>query len=94
MGSVRIRLPGGVVEREVAVSAGGRLKLGDRATVLRLGGGPGLVTNAGGQVTELGADARVGVVWSVGDVTLRSNARVEGEVRTEGGVKFVRPKRE
>jgi hypothetical protein len=58
------------------------LKVADRAVVEGTSGLPSVVS---GGSTELGADSRVGDVWSAGNVWLRSRAAVTGHL-VSGGV--------
>jgi hypothetical protein len=61
-------------------------QVGDRVVVNRAGGGFGSVASGGTSGVNLGTDTVVGDVVSVGSVTLRDRARVNGLIETGGSV--------
>jgi hypothetical protein len=65
----------------VAVFGADRVTVSDSVTVTA-GAAPSPVVSGG--PTEIGANARVGDLWSGGNVTLRSNSTVTGNVTTGG----------
>ncbi|MGC4067392.1 MAG: polymer-forming cytoskeletal protein [Polyangiaceae bacterium] len=79
------RLPTGVaLEAVVAFAGGGNLNVGASST---LGlGGYGTIVNTGSGTTTLGAGARVGEVYSVGNVTITAGAEIEGDVHSNGTI--------
>jgi outer membrane protein assembly factor BamB len=81
---ITIRMPHGVEASTVALGAANTLKLADRVRVKEATTGLSRITSLGsaGVVTDLGADTRVGDVWSRGKLFLRSRAFVAGGVRT------------
>lgn len=62
--------------------ARGSLRIADRVQVKSGSSTFAAVANAGPAETNIGVDARVGNVWSMGPVTLRNNAHVVGFVKT------------
>ncbi|MBN2193622.1 MAG: hypothetical protein JW751_12465 [Polyangiaceae bacterium] len=72
-----INYPAAVDIRTVPVLAKGTLRLNDRVSVV---GSPTTVVNIGTGETNIGADARVGNVQSLGRVVLRDRARASGAV--------------
>ncbi len=79
--AVAISVPKGLVAGKVALSANGALDIADRAVVSAAGG---VIANAGSGQLTVGADARVGTVWSIGNVFLRERATVAGDVNLGG----------
>ena len=80
-----IPLPPGVPLASIALGANGALRINDRAVTPSPPVAAGIV-NLGATTSNIGADSRVGSVWSVPSVTLRNRARVEGDLRTGGTV--------
>ncbi len=79
--AIAISVPKGLVAGKVALSANGALDIADRAVV---SGAGGVIANAGSGQLTVGADARVGTVWSIGNVFLRERATVAGDVNLGG----------
>lgn len=85
---VSVAVPNGATLSTLALGTlGGPLRIEDRAAILTSGGGPAPVAAVLGP-TEIGANARVGSVFSSGDVELRDRARVDGLLVTDGGVRL------
>lgn len=81
-----IPLPPQVPLQAVAAGANDTLLLGDRTVIKTPSGAFATIANLGAAQTNLGADTRVGDVWSVGKVVLRDRARVAGFVRSQGAI--------
>jgi hypothetical protein len=78
-------LPPKVPSTGIAVGSNSTLSIDDR-TVVTQPGGFAAIANMGTGATSVGADARVGNVWSVGPATLRDRAGVNGFIRSQGTV--------
>jgi hypothetical protein len=81
-----IPLPPQTTMQSVAAGANDTLLLGDRTVIKTPSGAFATIANLGSAQTNLGADTRVGNVWSVGKVVLRDRAKVAGFVRSQGAV--------
>lgn len=81
-----IPLPPQVPLQAVAALANDTLLLGDRTIIKTRSGAFATIANLGSAETNLGADTRVGNVWSVGKVVLRDRAQVAGFVRSQGTI--------
>jgi hypothetical protein len=85
-GTLSLRSPAGVQPEDQALGAAESLWIGARANVLADGNAFASLANAGNAPTVVGPFAQVGTVTSVGSVSLRSWARVQGDVRTAGNL--------
>lgn len=82
--TIALSVPEGGNLSEIAVMASNSLKLGDRVQVTSVQGAPTPVVNLGAQETEVGVEAVIGNLQSVGNVVLRDRATVAGFVQTSG----------
>jgi len=79
-----IVVPRGLAPEDVLFSSTDALKLNDRAGTVRGSGFFGSVSNSGLFETNVGAQTHVGDIRSRASVTLRSNALVDGFIKTAG----------
>lgn len=79
--SLRYRVPVSLSVEDLVVVASNQVSIEDRAELLQ-GAGHAALANTGTGVTRIGRDARVGTVWSAGQVELRDGAHVFGDVHT------------
>lgn len=84
-GTLSVALPIDVVVTDVALASTGHVRVADRSKVLA-DAGPARLTSTGTGETNIGADAVVRDIASVGNVFLRERARVEGNVLTQGTI--------
>jgi DNA-binding protein YbaB len=72
----------------LCIYARGALHIDDRVKVVKQGGGTfAAIANAGGTGdTNIGADAKVGDVWSRSPVTLRDRSQVNGSIKTSSTI--------
>ncbi len=80
--TVSISLPVGLAPDAVAIGMSDSMAIGDRTQIKKTPAGFAAVANTGANLTTLGRDAKVGDVWSRGQVTMGPNSRVEGSVRS------------
>ena len=78
--NVAVSIPKGLVGTAFALAANGTVDVGDGAVLI----GGGQVANAGSGQVGIGVGAKVGTISSVGNVLLRSNSQVSGDVNLSG----------
>ncbi len=80
---IAVSMPKGVLLGTLALSANGSLDLADRAVVVLKSGA---VANSGTGTLTVGVDGKVGPIWSIGNVFLRTGTTVAGNVTLGGTI--------
>lgn len=85
-GTVTLRYPAGSLGDVPLVALDGSLAVADRADIEQPDGAPAGATQLGSAQVEVGAQAQIGTLRTQGNVFLRSNSVVNGDVTTAGTV--------
>jgi hypothetical protein len=83
---LRVTLPEETTLDDVAIVAGKKLDVGDKASVEEPSDVGALIANVGNASTELGEKAHTGPVLSIAPVELSRNAVVDGDVKSSGAI--------
>jgi hypothetical protein len=82
--TIILSFPKGLDVNSMSAAANGTLTMADRAKAKKPNGSPGAMANAGNSQTDIGVLGNVGNLTSLASVSLRSNALVDGDVKTAG----------
>ena len=81
-----LQLPLATALTDVAVDAAAGLSVGDRAQIPGQNSGSAPLVEAGAAPTDIGTDAQTGSIMSVGVITLRDRARVNGDATSSSTI--------
>ena len=79
---VSLSLPAFAHAADTVIAADGQIDVGDRVTIVRAPGLPGIITNTGALGSTIGSRANSGSVYSLSQVTVRDSGTVNGDVLT------------